>query len=483
MRCWPMRELRAWIGRVGAAATPVPGAYFDSLAGESNLKKQLKVSELGGFGSFTRAELAAIGAVLKYVELTQMGRAPSLRPPKRSGSRCHSAHRCGEPRQPGAGAIGVGREAGQPARRHRSHGHRRRRARAGGASGEPACGTWRASIAGSTRSGSSSSKRRLRADLRAALKSAPDIARAVSRLGFGRGSPRDLAAVRDGLDAASRCADLLAGEGAGMGLPEELSRVCRRAARSRLRLCKMRWRRRSSTIRRISSATAASCAQGYRAELDEARRLKEDGRGVMAGLEARYVERTGVKSLKVRHNNILGFYIEVTQGNAKPLLEAPLVGRVPPPPDDGQRRALLDGRADRHRGAHRLGQRARAEPRAGDLRRAGNGDRARAPRPRPDRRRIGRTGRDRGAGRAGAYRGLCAARRRRAARCSKSAAAAIRWSSRRCEPPRPAPSSRTIACSAAERSCRRARTPPPGASGWSPGRTWPASRRSCARTR
>jgi DNA mismatch repair protein MutS len=63
--------------------------------------------------------------------------------------------------------------------------------------------------------------------------------------------------------------------------------------------------------------------EGYRPELDEARKLKEDGRGVMAGLESKYVDSTGIKSLKVRHNNILGFYIEVTQSNAKPLLEGP----------------------------------------------------------------------------------------------------------------------------------------------------------------
>jgi DNA mismatch repair protein MutS len=163
----------------------------------------------------------------------------------------------------------------------------------------------------------------LRSDLRAALKSAPDIARAVSRLGFGRGSPRDLAAVRDGLAATLRCAELLAGEGSRMGLPEELSRL-------------------SGELRAVDATLADALAaalvddpphlkrdggfvrQGYRTELDEARRLKEDGRGVMAGLEARYVERTGVKSLKVRHNNILGYFIEVTQGNAKPLLEPPL---------------------------------------------------------------------------------------------------------------------------------------------------------------
>ena len=64
--------------------------------------------------------------------------------------------------------------------------------------------------------------------------------------------------------------------------------------------------------------------EGFRPELDAARRLKEDSRGVMAGLEAKYIEASGVKSLKVRHNNILGFFIEVTQANAKPLLEGPL---------------------------------------------------------------------------------------------------------------------------------------------------------------
>jgi DNA mismatch repair protein MutS len=62
----------------------------------------------------------------------------------------------------------------------------------------------------------------------------------------------------------------------------------------------------------------------FRAELDEALQLRDDSRRLMARLEARYVETTGVKSLKVRHNNILGYFIEVGQANAKPLLSAPL---------------------------------------------------------------------------------------------------------------------------------------------------------------
>src|SRR5262245_5106897 len=79
-------DLCKWIEIAGAAATPVAGASFDSLAGERLLKAQLAVVDLAAFGSFSRAELAAVGALLKYVELTQIGKKPCLAPPRRSGS-------------------------------------------------------------------------------------------------------------------------------------------------------------------------------------------------------------------------------------------------------------------------------------------------------------------------------------------------------------------------------------------------------------
>jgi DNA mismatch repair protein MutS len=315
-------ELRAWIARVGASATPVPGAYFDSLAGEASLKKQLKVAELGGYGSFTRPELAAIGAALKYVELTQMGRAPVLRPPKRSGSDSilliDAASRASLELTRSVSGEKQGSLLSAIDRTVTGAGARELAARLASPLRDVARINYRLDGVGFLIDQES-----LRSDLRDALKSSPDIARAVSRLAFGRGSPRDLGAVRDGLAAARRCADLLASEGAGMGLPEELGRI-------------------AGELRAVGPTLAEALAsalvddpphmrrdggfvrEGYRAELDDARRLKEDGRGVMASLEAKYVERTGVKSLKVRHNNILGFYIEVTQGNAKPLLEAPL---------------------------------------------------------------------------------------------------------------------------------------------------------------
>src|SRR5690606_29261984 len=70
----------------------------------------------------------------------------------------------------------------------------------------------------------------LRADLRDSLRSAPDIARALSRLSFGRGGPRDLGAIRDGLAAALTCARLLASKTGAMGLPTELDEIARRLA-------------------------------------------------------------------------------------------------------------------------------------------------------------------------------------------------------------------------------------------------------------
>ena len=204
----------------------------------------------------------------------------------------------------------------------------------------------------------------------------------------------------------------------------------------------------------------------------------------MAGLEAKYVERTGVKSLKVRHNNILGFYIEVTQGNAKPLLEAPLSRRIPPSPDDGQCGALLDCRADRHRGAHRVRDRAGAEPGAGDLRRAGGGHRGRAPR-RSARIAAALAELDATAGLAELARAEGYAR----PVVDDSQVFEIRGGRH------PVVEQALKAAKAGafiENDCvlgrRRAATAPAtksatGASGWSPAPTWPASRRSCARTR
>ena len=64
--------------------------------------------------------------------------------------------------------------------------------------------------------------------------------------------------------------------------------------------------------------------QGYDAALDEVRALRDESRRVVAALQARYAEETGVRALKVRHNNVLGYFVEVTAQHGDKLMSAPL---------------------------------------------------------------------------------------------------------------------------------------------------------------
>ncbi len=305
-----------------AAPTPVPGASFDSLAGERLLKAQLGTTDLGGFGTFSRAELAAIGAVLKYVELTQLGKRPLLRLPRRTGPDSvlviDAASRTNLEILKSSSGAKDGSLLGAIDRTVTGAGARELAAR----------------LASPLRDLNQINERldsaryfldedHLRDDLRVTLRAAPDMARAMSRLAFQRGGPRDLGVVRDGLGAARNCAVALGKRADAIGLPAAISKVLqslvpvgvdiehelRNALADELPV----FRRDGSFIR-----------DGYRLEIDDARRLRDDSRKVMAALEASYVEQTGVKTLKIRHNNILGYYIETSANTAKPLLSEPL---------------------------------------------------------------------------------------------------------------------------------------------------------------
>ncbi|HJU31380.1 MAG TPA: DNA mismatch repair protein MutS [Hyphomicrobiaceae bacterium] len=311
-----------WIGIAGAAATPVPSASFDSLAGERLLKERLGVADLQAFGTFSRAELAAVGGLLKYVELTQIGKMPCLRPPRRAGPAdrlvIDAASRAslellrslsGE-RQTSL-LFAIDRTVTGP-------GARELAARLASPLRDAAAIAARLDAVGFLHENET-----LRTDLRSTLRAAPDIARAISRLALQRGGPRDLGAVRDGLATAAACARLLH-EGAGaMGLPETLAGIARRlmaCSRDLADVLALALVEEPPHQRRDGGFVRAE----FRADLDEARALRDDSRKVMAALEAKYLEATGIKSLKVRHNNILGFYIEVPAAQSKPMLGEPL---------------------------------------------------------------------------------------------------------------------------------------------------------------
>ncbi|MDB5574786.1 MAG: mismatch repair protein MutS, partial [Tardiphaga sp.] len=159
-----------------------------------------------------------------------------------------------------------------------------------------------------------------RDNVRGILKSAPDMARALARLSVGRGGPRDLAGLRDGIVAADaalqrlQCLDTLpddiAAAMASLQRPSrDLARELSRALDDQLPLMK----RDGGFVR-----------AGYDASLDETRNLRDASRLVVAAMQARYADDTGVKGLKIRHNNVLGYFVEVTAQHGDRLMQPPL---------------------------------------------------------------------------------------------------------------------------------------------------------------
>jgi DNA mismatch repair protein MutS len=159
----------------------------------------------------------------------------------------------------------------------------------------------------------------LRKDVRAGLKAAPDMTRALSRLALNRGGPRDLAAVCAGIEAANTVAHLLAKTGR---LPQELGQASETAAEVDPALAT-----------RLRDALAGTLPQnrrdggfvraGYDAALNEHRALRDESRSVIAALQARYADLAGTKQLKLKHNHFLGYFIEVPQAQGEKLLKPP----------------------------------------------------------------------------------------------------------------------------------------------------------------
>ncbi|MEL6701196.1 MAG: DNA mismatch repair protein MutS, partial [Pseudomonadota bacterium] len=152
--------------------------------------------------------------------------------------------------------------------------------------------------------------------LRDALKSVPDLDRALSRIALDRGGPRDLVAVQRAIEAGLRLASLLEGHapnvcpdrtplGAaaalGQGLADALVAEPPLLARD-----------------------GGFVASGYHKELDDLRTLRDEGRGIIGSMQAEYAEKTGIPSLKIKHNNVLGYFIETTATHAERMLSAPL---------------------------------------------------------------------------------------------------------------------------------------------------------------
>ncbi|MEA2904042.1 MAG: mismatch repair protein MutS, partial [Alphaproteobacteria bacterium] len=301
------------------AVSPLTRDVFDGATAERRLCTFFGVSTSESFGALTRLELTAAAACTSYVERTQLGKRPPLSPPLREAQGATLAidqatrvnlelirTLTGERRGSLLAAID---------RTVTAAGSRLLAQRLAAPLTAPDAIAGRhdavALFVGDAM---------LRADMRERLNAAPDLARALARLVVGRGGPRDLAAIRDGIAAAHSLAGELAARG---DVPPEIAQA-------------------AASLRRPHATIAAELAAalgeelphlkrdggfvraGYDAALDEARALRDESRRVIAALQGRYADTTAVRALKIRHNNVLGYFVEVTAQHGDKLMAPPL---------------------------------------------------------------------------------------------------------------------------------------------------------------
>ncbi len=301
------------------AVTPLTRDVFDSATAERRLTSFFSVATSEAFGALTRLELTAAAACVTYVERTQLGQRPPLSPPLRESAGATMAID-----QATRGNLELVRTLGGERRGSlldaidrtvTSAGSRLLAQRLSAPLTDPAAIGRRLDAVGAFVADIAA-----RADTRSRLAAAPDIARSLARLAVSRGGPRDLAAVRDGILAAAELARALA---ALEDTPAEIAAA--------LQSCR---RPDGMLAAELSAALAAELPafkrdggfvrEGYAAALDETRALRDESRRVIAALQARYADESGVKGLKIRHNNVLGYFVEVTAQHGEKLLAAPL---------------------------------------------------------------------------------------------------------------------------------------------------------------
>lgn len=325
----PPGMLDAELARLNAAEVIVPDGFdppqgliatvaagFDSATAEAKLKSLFGVATLDGWGGFGRAELSAAGGLLAYLARAGQGALPFLAPPVRraaadhmmidaatresleivqasAGGRKGSLLDALDRTVTGAGARLLGLDLAAPLTDRRMIDDRLDL------------------VAWLHDDGD------LRARLRAILRALPDVGRALGRLAAGRGSPRDLGQLRDGLDQAYRLHGLLDQIAPRPALLETVLPAFLGHGELVERL-----QRALVATPPIDASQGGYIAEGYDPALDALRARGGEGRREIAALEARYRAATGIAQLKIRHNNVLGYHVEVPAKVADPLMRA-----------------------------------------------------------------------------------------------------------------------------------------------------------------
>lgn len=298
--------------------TPQADSLFDSVNAEARLKETFHVGSLEAFGDFSRAETAAAGALLDYVTLTQVGKTPRLSAPRQfragalmeidaatrrnleltqtlAGERRGSLLHTVDFTVTGAGARLTANRLAAPITDLAEINHR--------------YDAIEYLLAGP----------KLREDLREKLRGLPDLERAMARITVGRGGPRDLVALRHGLSLIPSVRILFTGDlGARVTDPPQHLQDALQALGLHDTLVD-RLQRALIEEPPLLARDGGFIRPGYAPHLDEVIKLRDESRRLIANLEAKYRSETGADGLKIKHNNVLGYFIEVTAKNAEKL--------------------------------------------------------------------------------------------------------------------------------------------------------------------
>jgi DNA mismatch repair protein MutS len=300
------------------AVTPLTRDVFDGATAERRLSSYFAVATTDAFGSFSRLELTAAAACITYVERTQIGKRPPLSPPMREAVGAtlliDAATRANLELMRTLAGDRRGSLVAAIDRTVTAAGSRLLNQRLAAPLTDPAVIARRLDALEAFVGDAG-----LRDDVLQRLAAAPDLARSLARLVVGRGGPRDFAAIRDGLRAARDLSERLDGLFAA---PQDITEA-------------------GSALRRPDAAIAAALdaalaedlpafkrdggfvRTGYDGDLDATRALRDEARRVVAALQARYADETQIRTLKIRHNNVLGYFVEVTAQHSDKLTTAP----------------------------------------------------------------------------------------------------------------------------------------------------------------
>ena len=292
-------------------------SLFQSDACEERLKKFYKTKSLDAFGEFSRSCISTAGAILGYVNLTQKGKLPLLKKIKQwknidvmeidifsRKSLELLKTQSGEKNGSFFNAINQTLTSG---------GARLLLERLNGPSLDKLEINKRLDTVSNF-----VSENLLRKKVRDVLKLIPDIERSLTRLQFDRGGPRDLISIKTGCEKAYEISKLISDH--DFTFPEkELNEIS-----SNLTID-------TSFIKELDLAISESpplfardgnfIKKGFSNELDEIKLIRDNSREKILSLQVKYINQTGVQSLKIKFNNVLGYHLEVRKNHETKLLE------------------------------------------------------------------------------------------------------------------------------------------------------------------